>query len=182
MNVLGIDCGFGSMGWAVANFSSGALSPTLCGVITTEKSTKKQNVKATEDNIKRAQILYTKLLGLISENQVGIIATETMSWPRNAGIVAKMGIAWGTIACAASQFNLPIVQASPMEIKRQVTGDGKASKERMIETIHRRYPYLSLPHQTGLQEHAVDAVGAIIACQDSELMKWVRLNSQAKSL
>lgn len=181
MNVLGIDCGFGSMGWAVAHFHGDSIVANLCGVITTEKSTKKQNVKATEDNIKRAQLLYTKLLGLIAANDIGIIATETMSWPRNAGIVAKMGIAWGTIACAASQFNLPIVQASPMEIKRQVTGDGKASKERMIATIVERYPYLSMPHQTGLQEHAADAVGAIIACQDSELMKWVRLNSQKKS-
>jgi Holliday junction resolvasome RuvABC endonuclease subunit len=86
-----------------------------------------------------------------------------------------MGIAWGVIASAAEIRTVPIVQASPMEIKRRVTGDGKASKERMIETIRCRFPYLSLPHQLGLQEHAADAVGAVLACEDTQLMKWVRM-------
>jgi Holliday junction resolvasome RuvABC endonuclease subunit len=172
MNVLGIDCGFGSLGWAVADCSNGIIRPILCGVLTTEKSSKKQNVKATEDNIRRAQDLYSGLRNLIESEQVSLIATETMSWPRNAGVVAKMGIAWGVIASVAGQYAIPIIQASPMEIKRKVAGDGKASKERMIQAIQVAFPYLGLPHQLGLQEHAADAVGAIIACQDSELMKW----------
>ena len=178
MRALGIDAGFSSMGWAIAELQYlGSIKPITCGVISTEKSNKKQNVKATEDSLRRGQELYYELSKLIAAENINLICTETMSWPRNAGVVAKMGIAWGWIASVAHRYSLPLVQATPMEIKRAVTGDGKSSKERMIATIQRLFPSLTLPHQLGLQEHAADAVGAIIACQNSTLMKFAMSQS-----
>lgn len=171
MNVLGIDPGFSSLGWAVVEVTKTRFAPATCGVLRTEKSAKKINVRGSEDNIRRAQFLYTDLFKLVAENDIKIICTETMSWPRNAGVVAKMGIAWGCIASIACQHGIPIIQASPMEIKRKVTGDGKASKERMIAEI-KKYPNLIWPTQETLHEHAADAVGAVIACRDSEMLQW----------
>lgn len=172
MRVLGIDPGFSSMGWAVAEVRGGNVNPLHCGVITTEKNTKKTNTRSSEDNILRAKQIHASLEFLFREHGIMLIATETMSWPRNAGVVAKMGIAWGVIAAIAGQYRLPVVQAAPMILKRKVTGNGKASKEEMIATISSRYPDLKLPKNTTQQEHAVDAVAAILACSDSELMQF----------
>jgi crossover junction endodeoxyribonuclease RuvC len=172
MKVLGIDPGFSSMGWAIADVDAGVVRVELIGVFRTEKDTKRTNTRSSEDNIRRAGMLYDCLCATIKCNNVKVIATETMSWPRNAGVVAKMGVAWGVIAAASRQYGVPITQASPMVLKRAVTGNGKASKEEMIAAIRTRYPDLKWPNQETLQEHAADAAGSIIACMDSELMRF----------
>jgi crossover junction endodeoxyribonuclease RuvC len=161
MAILGIDPGFSSLGWAV-------LYPTLEG-----RLNPKVQLRSSEDNIRRAQEIYNELIIILEAHEVRLICTETMSWPRNAGVVAKMGIVWGVIASVAQLYRVPLIQASPMEIKRAVTGDGKASKERMIARIIELFPNLALPTQTTLQEHAADAVGAVIACQGSQLFKAI---------
>lgn len=171
MQILGIDIGFASLGWAIVDDTRGVV---MCGVIRTEKAAKKVQVRSSEDNIKRAQVLYSDLRDIIQNNTVDLIATESMSWPRSAGVVAKMGIAWGVLASIAYQFNLVMVQSSPMELKRKVCGDGKASKERMIAEIQSRNPNMVWPKQTALHEHVADAIGATIACQDSDYVKWLR--------
>jgi len=172
MRVLGIDPGFSSMGWAIADVAGGIVSPIQCGVIITEKNTKKTNTRSSEDNILRAKAIQKGLQFIVDNHGVRLIATETMSWPRNAGVVAKMGIAWGVIASIAGQYNLPVVQAAPMILKRKVTGNGKASKEEMIAAISSHYPDLKLPKNVTLQEHAADAVAAIVSSSDSELMQF----------
>jgi crossover junction endodeoxyribonuclease RuvC len=172
MRIIGIDAGFASLGWAVVDIGESVLTPIMCGVIRTEKATKKVQVRSSEDNIKRAQVIYKNLVAIIGGSSVKLIATESMSWPRNAGVVAKMGIVWGVIASVAEVYNLPVIQSSPMEIKRKVTGDGKSNKERMIAEIRQRFPTLSWPTQETLHEHVADAVGAVIACQESEYVKW----------
>lgn len=172
MKVLGIDPGFSAMGWAVATVADGSVELETMGVIRTEKSLKKTNTRSSEDNIARARVLHNSLCSIVMVNAVKLIATETMSWPRNAGVVAKMGIAWGCIASVSAQYCIPIVQASPMILKRAVTGNGKASKEDIISAIRAMYPSVLWPSRVDMHEHAADAVGSIIACRDSELMRF----------
>jgi Holliday junction resolvasome RuvABC endonuclease subunit len=101
-----------------------------------------------------------------------------MSWPRNAGVVAKMGIVWGVIASIAKVHNLPMIQSSPMEIKRITTGDGKASKERMISTFQALYPDLVWPTQVALHEHCADALGSILSASGSVFFQWARQSKE----
>jgi crossover junction endodeoxyribonuclease RuvC len=171
MAILGIDPGFSSLGWAICEPVVLGIRPIKCGVIITEKATKKVQLRSSEDNIRRAQQIYTDLLKLFEADPIHLICTETMSWPRNAGVVAKMGIVWGVIASIAQVHRVPLIQASPMEIKRAVTGNGKAGKDQMIATIRFNFPELMLPPQLTLQEHAADAIGAVVACQESQLFK-----------
>jgi crossover junction endodeoxyribonuclease RuvC len=173
MVILGIDIGFASLGWALCEVKPDYFEPLACGVIRTEKANKKIQLRSSEDNIRRAQDLLSglDLVTLVRKPQA--IATESMSWPRSAGVVAKMGIAWGVLASFAYQHGLPMVQSSPMEVKRQFVGDGKASKERMIAWAKAEYPTLKLPTQETLHEHAVDAIAAVYACRTSEAFKWL---------
>lgn len=149
------------------------LEAIACGVIRTEKSSKKVQLRASEDNIGRAQSILTSLTVIQSTHKCHAIATESMSWPRNAGVVAKMGIVWGVLASFAFSTGMPMIQSSPMEIKRKVCGDGKASKEHMIAAVREIFPNLEFPSQETLHEHAADAVGAVVAARDSEVFKWL---------
>jgi crossover junction endodeoxyribonuclease RuvC len=176
MSILGIDPGFSSLGWAIVEQDKLGLLAKFCGVIHTEKTSKKVQLRSSEDNIRRAQQIYEELNLLFQAYEINLICTETMSWPRNAGVVAKMGIVWGVIASVAQLHRVPMIQASPMEIKRAVTGNGKAGKDHMIATIRYKFPELNMPPQATLQEHAADAVGAVIACQTSQLFKVIHVN------
>ncbi len=173
MNILGIDPGFSSLGWCIASVEGGVINPVQVGVILTEKSISKIGVRSSEDNIRRANLIWNSLASLNAMHKPKLIATETMSWPRNAGVVAKMGIAWGVIASLSACYGIPVVQASPVDIKKAVVGTGTASKEAMIEAIKNRYPSISWPANISIHEHAADAVGSIIACKDSELMRML---------
>ena len=170
MNILGIDPGFSSLGWAVCVAAYPAeVQAVYCGIIRTEKAEKKIQLRASEDNINRAQAIYNELAGLILSHKISLVCTESMSWPRNAGVVAKMGIVWGVIASVCHQWRIPMLQVSPVEIKKNLTGSKQATKEEMIAEIVSRYPKLILPSQKVLQEHAADAVAAVLACKQSML-------------
>jgi crossover junction endodeoxyribonuclease RuvC len=171
MYILGIDPGFSSLGWAVCSSSSDGVLAHYCGVIRTEKSNKKIQLRASEDNINRAQTIYLELDETIKEHEIDLVCTESMSWPRNAGVVAKMGIVWGVIASVCYASRLPMLQVSPVEIKKSLTGSKQASKEEMIAKIVELYPKLAIPSQQTLQEHAADAVAAVLACRNSMLFK-----------
>jgi Holliday junction resolvasome RuvABC endonuclease subunit len=174
MNVLGIDPGFSSLGWSVIKAGKVDIDPLVCGVIKTEKAMRKVQVRASEDNIQRAQQIYNELDDLINNRAIQLICTETMSWPRNAGVVAKMGIVWGVISSVACRYGLPIIQASPVDIKFEMTQDKKASKEKMIEWVKMFFPTLEFPKQTILHEHCADATAAVWACRRSQLFMAMR--------
>ena len=172
MKILGIDPGFSSLGWAFCEVKyPGEVEPKYCGIIRTEKAGRKIQLRASEDNINRAQLIYSDLAALIIDYKITLVCTESMSWPRNAGVVAKMGIVWGVIASVCHQWRIPMLQVSPVEIKKNLTGSKQASKEEMIAEIVSRYPRLELPNQKVLQEHAADAVAAVLACRQSMLFK-----------
>lgn len=174
IRVLGIDPGFSSLGWSVWVATKQDLDPALCGVIKTEKAQRKVQLRASEDNIQRAQSIYNELDDIINNKAIRLICTETMSWPRNAGVVAKMGIVWGVISSVACRYGIPIIQASPVDIKLAMTQDKKASKEKMIEWVKMVFPNLEFPKQETLHEHCADAVAAVWACRHSQLFKAMR--------
>lgn len=174
MKVLGIDPGFSSLGWSVWGATKAELDPFSTGVIQTEKAKRKVQLRASEDNIQRAQAIYNALDNIINQEAIQLICTETMSWPRNAGVVAKMGIVWGTISSVACRYGIPIIQASPVDIKLHMTQDKKASKEKMIEWVRMVFPNLPFPPQETLHEHCADAVAAVWACRHSQLFMAMR--------
>ena len=174
MNVLGIDPGFASLGWGVVTADKTEVEARSCGVIQTVKGTKMMHMRSSEDNIQRAQSIYDELDDKIINEGIELICTETMSWPRNAGVVGKMGIVWGVIASVAWKNKVPIIQSSPVDIKFEMTQDRKASKEKVISWVQMVFPNLKMPPQETLQEHCADAVAAVWACRNSQLFRALR--------
>jgi Holliday junction resolvasome RuvABC endonuclease subunit len=197
VNILGIDPGFASVGYAVVSFEpdhnyvgvmrSGGTQVPVMGTIRTEKSDKKRSVKASDDNLRRGREIHSALSFLMGPKpdthpaipfkfggeplNIQAVCVESMSFPRSASTAQKIGITWGIISAVSGWFDVPIVQASPQEIKKQVCGAKNASKENVQETLAGRFDIDLVLFPKTLREHPFDALGAVIACQDSEVIR-----------
>ena len=185
-HVLGIDPGFASIGWSVVRLDGQGEALVAVGVIRTEKSAAKRNVRASEDNLERAKEIAAELRALIDQYRVQLICAETMSYPRNSAAAAKMAMCWGVLAALAHQYGVPIAQATPQEVKKAVTGKKDASKEEVQEAVKRLYPvlaeavtrnggpYVLRDVPRSLWEHPYDATAAVVACRESEVFLLAR--------
>jgi crossover junction endodeoxyribonuclease RuvC len=179
VRILGLDPGFANLGWCMALYPD--LKVVSMGCIETKKDQRK--VLVSVDNVRRAQRLTRELRELIWEiatvkvepvRMVDIIAVEAMSFPRNASSAAKVSLAWGVISAISALWEIPVIQASPQDIKEAVTGSRKASKALMESTLNLGYPeVLTLLEGTpqSRREHPYDALGAIVASLGSEVVK-----------
>lgn len=86
----------------------------------------------------------------------------------------KIGIFWGVLAATAEFNALPILQATPQEIKKRLCGRGSASKKEVQAKLVERYERLPLPSQKGKHEHICDALGAVVTCLDAPEIMMAR--------
>lgn len=174
MIVLGIDGGFASLGIASVALQLDQVLLRQTWVVRTEKSAKKLGVRSGDDVSRRARELAAHIELAIQTHQPGAIALESPSWPRNAGVAAKMGVAFGVVFALAEQHRLPLVMASPMDVKLAVTGSKTATKDDVVAAIETRFPDVAWPKQTTLWEHAADAIGVVLACLNSDALQMAR--------
>jgi crossover junction endodeoxyribonuclease RuvC len=175
--ILGLDAGFASLGWAAVALMPDGPRLSALGVLRTGKG--RASTLATEDNAQRARILWRGLRKIAEQWQPSAIAVESISWPRNAGVTGKMGIAWGMIFALAEHHRMPLIHTSPKEIKRAVTGRADASKEDVLAGLVARRGFgghllddlraADIPE--GQWEHPVDAAAAIVAALDTDVVR-----------
>lgn len=173
--VLGLDPGFASIGYTV--YKLGTPDEVVrMGLIRTEKSSAKRNVRASEDNLERARTIAEELQALLKEFDIRLICAETMSFPRNSSAAAKMAMCWGVMAALSLQHSIPVAQATPQEVKKAVTGQKDASKEDVQAALKKRWALEALVEEIppSKQEHPFDALAVVIACSGSEVFRFAR--------
>lgn len=175
-NVLGIDPGFASLGWAVVELCPDPSGYFVvdAGVFHTEKSSKRLNVRSSCDNWRRAVEMHRHLKTLLVPFNIVAVCAEAMSFPRNASAAGKMSMTWGVLAALLDDLSIPIAQATPQDIKLAVCGRKNADKAEVQAGV---IQLVSLPlngHPKADREHIADAIGAVIACEASEVMKMAR--------
>jgi crossover junction endodeoxyribonuclease RuvC len=178
--ILGIDPGFANVGWALVELDGGTHKETLMGMglIETEKSSKKQKVLTSDDNYRRAREIARAVRQLKPRAQV--LCAESMSFPRNASAAAKVAMTWGVLADFCEVEDVPLLMASPKELKRAVCADASASKEQIQKALRVRFGTRpeELLKESGIppssQEHPYDALAAVVACLDSEVLRLLR--------
>ena len=158
---LGIDPGLAATGFAVI----GCLprGGDLCdwGVITTRTGMQ---------HGARLQEIYNGVRDLIAQWQPDVIAVEDVyvlsSYPRAA---IQLGEVMGLIALAASQACVEYMPLRPTEIKRGLTGNGRASKQQVHSTVQKS---LGLRHAIS-PDHASDAAAlALMALSRTGRYNW----------
>lgn len=185
INILNLDPGFQWLGFSVCSVDQRGEVLLRMGLIRTEKSAKKENVRVADDTFRRVRYISRQLLSLVKEYDIKLICFENFSPPRNAGVAAKVGHVYGAIAMLTEFYNLPVAAATPQVIKKAVCGKIGASKEEVTSVLKRRYrtrsnhkvikqfetEYRKVPKNWN---HAWDSLGAMVACADNDALRVLR--------
>jgi Holliday junction resolvasome RuvABC endonuclease subunit len=182
LSLLGLDPGFANLGFAVVEFGPSAGGWGISrwrvvrfGVLRTEASSKKRKVLAVEDNVRRALEIARCLRSLATccPRTVAICA-ESMSFPRSSSVAAKVAMSWGAIASLSEAANIPILQASPQQVKHAVCGVKSATKEEVQAAVLAMYPEIEALRAgiaKGLWEHPHDALAVAHLCLQSDVVR-----------
>lgn len=120
MRILGIDPGYGLVGFGVIDSESyGKYCAVEYGVISTEKDTKFSD---------RLLIIYDGMKYLIDKFHPDAVAIEELFFHTNTTTAISVAEARGVIIISAKHCKLPLFEYTPLQIKSALTGNGRAEK------------------------------------------------------
>ncbi len=128
MRILGIDPGTGRCGFGVVDKVGTVITPVNYGVIETYKD---------QSDVERLNIIYEGVGELIATYRPKYIGVETLYFNTNITTGIKVAQARGVILLAAYRQNIPIVPVTPLQVKQQLTGYGRATKNQVIQMVMR---------------------------------------------
>lgn len=126
--VLGIDPGFGRMGFGCVRVSRGNSEALDFGVVTTS---------ANEPMGDRLLALFDDMTELVSQLQPDLIAIEKLFFSKNTTTALRVAEARGIVLLLAAQAGIPVIEVGPSQVKLAVTGDGTADKPAMQRMVAR---------------------------------------------
>ena len=122
MIILGIDPGYGIVGFGVIEKQNGNINVLDFGCISTSK----------EDKLsRRLEIISDCMHQLLDKWKPDEMAIEKLFFNKNVTTGIPVAQARGVILLAAQERNIPIYQYTPQNIKMALTGMGKADKKQM---------------------------------------------------
>jgi crossover junction endodeoxyribonuclease RuvC len=127
--VLGIDPGTAALGYGIVESSRGRLREVDHGCLVTSPDTTLPE---------RLLAIHALVDELLETHRPGVLAIERLFFSRNAQTAFAVGQARGVVLLAAAQHAVPVVEATPNEVKSAVAGYGAADKEqvqRMVQLV-----------------------------------------------
>jgi crossover junction endodeoxyribonuclease RuvC len=175
MILLGIDPGFANVGIGVVRVSASSFEVVHTDVLRTSKADKKLKVYVADDNVRRLREAISSVCAVIEEHGTIAICAEAMSFPRNASAAAKMALFWGGLVAIAHERDLPLYSATPQQIKVALCGNKAATKDDIAAAVTARVAgVIPMKLARTKQEHAFDAIAAVLTCADSDELKLAR--------
>lgn len=149
MRVLGIDPGFGRMGWAVVEGSRSRQQLVEYGCLETSPNDS-LNVRLEE--------IYDGVCELVEKYQPEAAAVEEIYYFKNAKSVIGVGQARGVVLVALVKKKVAAFNYTPLQIKRCVAGYGQADKKQMQMMVKSQLKLAAVPKP----DDAADAVAAAL--------------------
>jgi Holliday junction resolvasome RuvABC endonuclease subunit len=141
--MIGVDVGFANLGYSF--FKMDGSNPVLkkCGVIFTEKNSRKQDIRVVDDDIERIKKLVSEFyiihMDTIKINDIVFAACEhPHGGAQGARPNRTMGIATGMLTTYLYLFNYPFEVVPPNDIKFVTTGHKLASKIQVMDAVVER--------------------------------------------
>ena len=123
MIALGIDPGTAICGYGFVETHGSRLRPLAYGSIFTTPDMPMEQ---------RLMKIFDELDALIKQHKPDVMGVEKLFFSRNVTTAIPVGQARGVVLLAAAKNNLRLVERTPMQIKQDVTGYGKATKNQVI--------------------------------------------------
>ncbi|MBW7888514.1 MAG: crossover junction endodeoxyribonuclease RuvC [Bacteroidetes bacterium] len=136
MIIIGVDPGTLISGYGIIERKNTSFAVLDVGII--------KNSSA-ESMPLRLRKIYSSLSAVIETFHPDEFAIETAFYHKNAQSALKIGQARGVSILAGVNFEVPITEYSPREVKKAVTGNGAASKEQVQYMIMSMLNILSKP-------------------------------------
>jgi crossover junction endodeoxyribonuclease RuvC len=149
--ILGIDPGFGRMGYAVVAAAGSDLRLIVCDAIMTPMGLAYPH---------RLQQIYEQLSMIVTQYRPQEAAIEKLFFGKHATTAIGVAQARGVALLALAQSGLTIAEYTPNEIKLAVTGYGAARKEQVGAMVRSILHLTTIPRP----DDAADAA-AIAICQ-----------------
>ena len=126
MIVLGIDPGSHRTGWGVIEAVGSRLRPVAMGTLRTTR------VHGLE---RRLAVLQAGLEALLDEHRPDCVGMEAVFHGPNVRSLVTLGQARGALLASVGARELPLVELSPSEVKKGITGNGAATKEQVEHMV-----------------------------------------------
>ncbi len=125
--ILGIDPGFGRVGYGIVENRSGSDWRAVCfGCIETSPK------KSFSERILQVR---NELRELINEHKPTRVAVEELFFFKNLKTAIEVGQARGVILLTAVESGLPVDEFTPLQVKQALTGYGRAEKGQMQKIV-----------------------------------------------
>ncbi len=127
--ILGIDPGFGRVGWGVIQQTVNQMRAIDYGVIETPAGT---------PFAKRLQLIYDKLTDLIHSYKPQLSGVERLFFSQNTTTAMQVSEARGVILLTLAQAKIPVHECTPQAVKQTLSSYGRADKaqvQRMVATL-----------------------------------------------
>lgn len=135
--ILGVDPGLNTTGYAVLEFA--AAGPKLCEAGVVRGKTKESlTIRVHEIHLGVVEVIETWRPAAVALEQL----YSNYLRPRTAIL---MGHARGVICLAAAQAGLPVISYSATQVKKLLTGSGRAPKEQMQRAVQRELRLDAMP-------------------------------------
>ena len=150
MRILGIDPGYGIIGFGLVEAERSNFSLLRCGAITTS---------AGMDFSARLEIIYEDMRKLLEVAKPDAVAIEELFFGQNVTTGIGVAQARGVILLAIRQAGLEIHAYKPAQVKQAVVGYGNATKHQVMDMTKRLLHLQAMPKP----DDAADAI-AIALC------------------
>lgn len=187
LRFVGVDPGFANVGFCIVDlYGVGSMD-----LVDTRLVTTKRDKKHYDDEQRRLLFIEDAFIEFIDGRDVEVCAIEApsaglmpgrkhavtgkKSWAVNPTTVRQTSLVWGGIHGLCRNRGIHCVKAELGQIKQQLTGKKKASKQDVIDAIQKKFPsYTGWPKSKKV-EHVADAVGSVmVALNDPVVMIMMR--------
>ena len=147
--ILGIDPGFGRMGYAIVAAAGNDLRLLVCEAILTPTG---------QAYPLRLQLIYEELCVIISRYRPQEAAIEKLFFGKNVTTAIGVAQARGVALLTLVQSGLTIAEYTPSEVKLAVTGYGTARKEQVGYMVRHLLDLPSIPRPDDAADAAAIAI------------------------
>ncbi len=150
MRILGIDPGLQTTGFGVIDVDGAKLTYVASGIIKTDKVNQGHLPQ-------RLKVIYDGILEIHARYQPEVASVEIVFVNVNPQATLLLGQARGCCLTALVSCELPVAEYTALQMKKAITGHGRAAKSQIQEMVKRM---LKLPAAPG--PDASDALGLAI--------------------
>jgi crossover junction endodeoxyribonuclease RuvC len=163
--ILGIDPGYGRMGYAVVEKNGAGHNVIKSGCVETDKALPfGERLRAVHDAVAR----------LVQEELPDAVAIEKLYFAKNQKTSLQVAEARGVIVYAAQAGGKPILEFTPLEVKMAVCGYGRADKHQVAQMVRKLARIGAEP----LLDDTMDAIAIALTGFSHE--RLMRLNKALK--